>query len=321
MEACPDWSARSLRLYPQIIFEANAAHIRADLEDVAQVGQDAAQRILTRATLCAFQQFKAGEKGWIHFERIETNQWINENYRLPPRVFFRHSLAEIGARLEVDEKLSFILRFVTESDRRLALNTLEKWGHSTRFRSGEKTAIGSRMGAIRCYSDLGMVVRALFKTAVNMLSVYCPNTPINLHSVREAVRVIRGIDPVNHELLQACGFVRGSDEMPMACVPGTHAFRFLHMGGQWGVYSGFFGGRVKSFVRFPGPNCETWRCADLIAPIDSADWTFQAPKIIQPHRVHIEWDASKIIPTMPELCNGKTDLRIEHRTISRHRNS
>jgi hypothetical protein len=93
--------------------------------------------------------------------------------------------------------------------------------------------------------------------------------------------------------------------------PGTHSFRLLYLGNTWNVYSSFFGGRVGAYVFFNGPNNEDWTCANIIAPIESKDWTITKSKILQPLYPKIEWmDATKMCPSL-HLTHYGSDVQVE----------
>jgi hypothetical protein len=202
-----------------------------------------------------------------------------------------------------------VLRYQTDADRRFALNALDNWRSGGRFNHYE-VGIGSALPAMRCFYDAGKTLRALAKIAINILAHCCPNTPVNRIGFENVVRVITGELDVPRKLLRANGFVRAADIAPLGRFDGGHSFRLMHMDGHWHVYAAFFGGRIGSFVRFPGPNGESWCRADVHAPLKSKQWTIQTGSVLQPLRVHIEWrDPSTIIP-LAEMVNPESELRV-----------
>lgn len=71
---------------------------------------------------------------------------------------------------------------------------------------------------------------------------------------------------------------------------------------KWHVFSSFFGGKIGSYVRVPGPNHEPWRCADLVAPLWSKDWQISTCGILPHMKVHVEWNnLTAISPTFKVL--------------------
>lgn len=310
LEARPDWAAESLALYPQMVFERAGPQLRGDHREMARFGQENFEKVFVKSMLRAFRRHEAGVGRCLHFERVE-NQAIERGYRLPPRIFPRMSVQELADRLGRGKTASFVLRYQTESDRRFALNVLNTWNYRGTFRSLER-GIGSELPIFGCFFDAGRVLRALSKLAVNLLSHCCPNSPINRMELRDVIRVIRwGESAVSNELLSANGFVHALDIEPIKAGSVEHSFRLLHMDAQWYVYSSFFGGRIGSFVRFPGPNREDWCCADIMAPLRSKAWTIRTSSILQPLKVHIEWqDVTKLVPTI-KMLHTEAKLLVE----------
>jgi hypothetical protein len=210
-------------------------------------------------------------------------------------------MEELGSRLLAGRKASFILRYLTETDRRLALHALDNWNPSKKFTYPSSVG-GSELPIFGCFFDAGEVLRALLKTAVNLLVHWCPNTPINHTTVPNVVRLIMGDSQISAYDVAGNGFVHAADVTPIATADKSHSFRLLHDDGIWYVYSSYFGGRIGSVVRFPGPNRENWRCADLIAPLNSRAWEIRPSEILQPIVAHVDWqDARKIIPSIKLL--------------------
>jgi hypothetical protein len=159
-------------------------------------------------------------------------------------------------------------------------------------------------------------MRALAKIAVNLLAHCCPNTPLDFQTIPDVIRVIKGVAPVSASLLSANGFVRARDIQSLAADANAHSFRLLHWNGEWCVYSSFFGGQMGSFVSFPGPNQESWTCADIVAPLRSRDWVVRNSQIIQPLRVKIVWqDSDQMSPTI-QTWYGHSELRVERRHVA-----
>ena len=112
-------------------------------------------------------------------------------------------------------------------------------------------------------------------------------------------------------LLDKMGFVRAADIQQIADNTGAHSFRLCHVNGIWQVFSSFFGGKVGSFVCFPGPNHESCACADIVAPLKSKRWVFTPNKIIQPIAVKIRWNSSEEIAPSVKLQNAVCNVRVD----------
>lgn len=309
LEARPDWSAQSLTQYPQMVFEQSGPQIRGDYLEMLHFGREDSERVFVKSMLRAFRRHEAGEQRWLHAEHIETNPALATGYRFPPRIFFRHSIDEPANRLLSKKRASFVLRYLTPADRRFALNVLDNWNPTGRFRAFG-VGIGSHLPALRCFYDAASALRGLLKIAINVLAAYCPNTPVNKDAFPDVVKVVKGEAPVTEVLLLANGFAWACDIQPIKADDRGHSFRLLHTDGQWSVYASFFGGRVGSFVRFAGPNHEPWRCASIVAPLHSQDWVAVTSALVQPLTARIEWqDPAKIMPSV-EICNVQTGLKV-----------
>jgi hypothetical protein len=205
--------------------------------------------------------------------------------------------------------MSFELQYLYSHDKRFALSQLEGWNSSKSFGRFEK-GIGSKLPVLGCSYEAGAVLRGLMKMAVNLLAAFCPNTPVDRAGFMDVIRVVMGEIPVSPALIRANGFVYASDVEPIRADNAAHSFRLLYMDGYWHIFSSFFGGRMGSFVRFPGPNGESWCCADVVAPLKSKDWTITRGSILQPLTVRIEWqDMAKIMPSV-KMLNVQSEMRI-----------
>src|SRR5262249_26867869 len=116
--------------------------------------------------------------------------------------------------------------------------------------------IGSALPAFRFFYEQATTLRALWKMAVNLLAHCCPQTPVDFEHFRGVIPLIRGPEEMGVPFLHQDGFVRAADIQPISAPDRAHAFRLLHIGGWWLIYSSFFGGRIGSVVRFAGPNAE-----------------------------------------------------------------
>jgi hypothetical protein len=307
VEAKPEWDGgflSQLICYPQMTFERTGPDIRGDLEEIQHFGHEDFEKVFRKAIRQAFHKFSANEKGSLHFERIQSGV-IHAGYRLAPRIFTRHSIAEIARNIN-DQ--SFILRFVTDADRRFALRSLSLLGEGRQCTKWTQRP-GSTLPTISVFFDIGVTLRALIKLGLNLIAAYCHNTPVNHDTFRQAMRLILGEGQINPGLFNQMGFVRATDIQCIKDDGGGHSFRLVHMGGHWRVYSSFFGGRIGSFVLIPGPNYENWACADIVAPIKSRDWMFRKREIIQPFGVKVQWaDSTEVAPSL-KLQNSISAIR------------
>jgi len=310
LEARPNWAANSLCQYPQIVFESCGPLIYGDYKEMLHFGTESFVKVVVRAALRAFRHYHAGHKRWLHLERIERDQVLSRKCRLPPRIFARRSIWELRDSLVRNTRASFVLRYLSRQEKRHALNVLDNWS-GIQFARQPQRSIGSHLPPVSLHYDATRVFRALAKIALNILSEYCPNTPVNLHGhgFRNVISVIRGQAPVTSKLFRANGFIYADDISPIKADDGGHSFRLVHMDKHWHVFSSFFGARIGSFLRFPGPNHEPWSQADIHAPLRSANWTVTTGRILQPLTVRVEWeDLAKIMPSV-EILNVKSELK------------
>ncbi|MFC1597644.1 HNH endonuclease [Planctomycetota bacterium] len=311
LEARPDWSAKSLAQYPQIVFEPSGPQIRGDYEEMLHFGRESFEKVLVKTMLRAFRHHEAGEKRWLHLERVEANPALSRGYRLPPRIFARRSICELAERLVRNERASFVLRYLSRAEKRFALNALDGWSPACSFERFN-VRIGSYLPALRLFCDATKTFRALAKIGINILSEYCPNTPVNRDAdgFRDMIRVVKGEASVTPQAFRANGFVYATDIEPIKADDGGHSFRLVHMDEHWHIFSAFFGGRIGSFLRFRAPNHETWFQADIHAPLRSGKWTATTGKILQPLTVRIEWqNPARIMPSV-EMLNVESELKV-----------
>ena len=311
LEARPDWSANALTECPQIVFEASGPQIRGDYEEIRRFGSSDFVKVLVKAALRAFQHYEAGEKRWLHLERLDPRPIQMRGYRLPPRVCARRSIGEIANTLARNKRVSLTLRYLSAEDKRRALNSLDNWDHRAVFRHCQ-VGIGSQHPAVRHFYDATKVWRALAKISLNLLSDICVNTPVDLNTAgfRECIHVISGAKPLTQELFYNNGFIYACDAAPVGTSSQGHFFRVIY-DRNWHVISSFFNGRIGASLRFRGPNYESWCCAEIHAPLRSAQWCITTSHILPPPKTtRIEWkDPAKIIPSVP-LLNVVSELVI-----------
>jgi hypothetical protein len=309
VEAAPRWIEgllADLRCYPQLTFETTGLNIRGDAAEMRNFGFENFQKILVRAARSAFQRFCAGKKRVLHFERVEAGV-LEEGLRLAPRLFTKDTIQEIASNID---KQSFTLRFANDSDGRFALRSLWELSENQVFKN-RRTSYGSRQPRISFVFNVGDTIRGLMKIAVNLIAAYCPNTAVNPDTFNAVNQLIRGNVQINERLMQTNGFVQAKNIESIAAKDRAHSFRLIHANGIWYVYSSFFGGRIGSFVNFPGPNKENWLTADIIAPLYSKDWEFNTSPLVKALVHTIDWNESaKLCPSL-KLQDSRASFRVQ----------
>jgi hypothetical protein len=311
IEARASWAEEeklnSLVCYPQITFERKGPCIRGDTEEFSQFGREDFAQVLYKAVRHCFGRYRSGEKGALNFERVRSGV-IRDGYRLAPRIYTPHSIFEIARNVR---KQSFVLRFATEEDKQFVLQSLpnltdgrelNKWTHKP----------GSHYPTICFFFDIGDTMRALMKLGLNLVAAYCPNTPVNHVTFASAIRIIRGLaGQIPPRVFRQNGFVHPEDVQAIHAAGNAHSFRLVHMDQTWHVFSSFFGGRVGSYVRVPGPNQEKWRCADIVAPLRSKRWSLETSSILPHMKVRVEWSDGRVVTPSLKLQNTVSSVNIE----------
>jgi hypothetical protein len=310
VEARPNWDKegclKSLIAYPQMTFEPNQQDLRGDMQEIQAFGYENFEAMMRKTIRCAFQRFSAGEKRAIHLERIQSNI-VHGEYRLAPRVFTRHTISEI-ARKRGEQSL--ILRYVTEDEKNHAFRSMSNLRENREYKKWTQK-LGSHYPTFGAFFDIGETLRALVKMGLNLLAAHCTNTVITQDTFDWAIRLIRGEIDVTPELFKRMGFVAAADTAQIADGAGGHSFRLWHVNGIWGVFSSFFGGKVGSFVYFPGPNHEAWSCADIVAPLKTNQWTFTPKETVQPIGFQIRWrNGAEITPSV-KLQRSVSRMRVD----------
>ena len=112
-------------------------------------------------------------------------------------------------------------------------------------------------------------------------------------------------------VFQLNGFVHAEDIQTIKAPGNAHSFRLVHLDQKWHVFSSFFGGKIGSYVRVPGPNHEAWRCADIVAPLWSKDWTVSTRAILPAMKVHVEWRDGRVVTPSFKLQNTVSSVSVE----------
>jgi len=137
------------------------------------------------------------------------------------------------------------------------------------------------------------------KIGLNVIAAYCPNTPVNPETFKDAIKIIMGKATNLPSLIKENGFAFADDIKDFSGNANEHACRLIHDEGVWQVFLSFFGGNIGAFVRIPGPNYEDWRWADIVAPIKSKDWRITKRAIIPLVAVRFAWHGcTEITPSL-----------------------
>ncbi|MBN1908234.1 MAG: hypothetical protein JW818_00715 [Pirellulales bacterium] len=310
VEARPEWEdceLRSLYSYPQMIFETNGPQIRGDADEIERLGKDQFLNVMIRAVYSAFERFNSGKKRVFHFERVRTDL-SSRSYRLPPRVYSPHSIAEIAQDIQSQ---SFVFRYLTTADRRCALRAMSQLDLGNRKQFDRYAHyLGSRTPSISVFFDMGLTIRAMLKIGFNLLAAYCTNTIVNLDTFPQVTRLIRGEEHLKPIDIAGSGFVYAEDVEDLAR-PRCHCFRITSLEKEWVIYMSFFGGRVGSVVSFPGPNREDWNTMDIIAPLHSKEWTATPSQLFLPLKVRVEWSKHEAITPSLKLQYAQTRMLVK----------
>jgi hypothetical protein len=311
VEARPSWAPdkvlNSLICYPQITFERKGQDIRGDSAEAIRFGREDFSKVLFKAVRESFGRYRSGEKGALNFERIRSGV-IHQGYRLAPRIFTPHSISEIAANVR---KHSFILRFANEDDLFFVLGSLSNLRNSAKVDRWTHK-LGSPYPTIALFFDKGATMRALMKLGLNLIAAYCPKTPVNYESFAQAIRPIRDeAGQMPPGVLLKNGFIHAEDIQCIKAPNNAHSFRLIHTDHKWHIFSSFFGGKVGSYVMVVGPNHEEWLCADIVAPLNSKNWTISTSSILPPMRHRVEWRDSTAIAPSFKLQKTATTERVE----------
>jgi len=270
-----------------------------------QFGKDAFQQVFVRHMREAFSAFKAGNRSRLNPKRVNQPATFWGRYRYPPRVFARRMIDSF------ESGMSFDFQYRTTADKNFGLSQIDNWKSNRSLEKFHSTS-GSEYPVIACLYECDKVVRALLKIAVNLLAAYCPNTPVNRLGFGRVIRVITGEEKTHPALIRDNGFVHSRDVEALSLPDGSHSFRLVYANGSWRVWSSFFGGRIGSFVSFPGRNHENWSWADIRAPLKSRDWRINTSRLWPPPMGRrIQWtNPSEFMPSIP-ILNLQSRL-VEH---------
>jgi hypothetical protein len=290
LEARPDFERSGFKIYPQLIVFPSHIEYRADNGELQEYGCEKFQVLFSRRLRQLFWEHEHGNRNAFHLYRIRESAKLFARYRYPPRFFVRGSIAEACGHKSVE------LRFVTQTDRRMALSRLES-GALFKPMDITRVSMGSYLPVIRFFCDCGKVWRALAKISVNLLHHFCERTPVNRNTFARVIAEVRGEQSFSPDRLKEGGFVCASNVASMKSDDGGHHIRLYHADGWWHTSFAFFGGKIGAVVRYPGPNHEPWTTLDIHAPLHSRDWTVTPMSFSVWMKFKIEWDdLTSIVP-------------------------
>lgn len=299
-----DGALHSLVCFPQVVSDRKGPHARGDFEECCEFGREDYSPVLFQAVRHCFGRYRSGEKGALHFERVRSDI-ERGGYRLPPRIFTRASISAVAQNIR---KQSFVLRFGSEEDMGLVLDSLPNLGNSRQL---NKWAImlGTYSPTISFFFDVGETMRALMKLGLNLIAAFCPNTPVNHRSFADPIEVIRGEVQIPARVVSANGFVHAEDIHAISAPGNAHSFRLAHVDDQWHVFSSFFGGRIGTHIRVPGPNHEEWKSADIVAPLRSKNSEVSTSPILPfMKNPRVAWRNASVITPSFKLRNSESSL-------------
>lgn len=306
VEAVPNSSFDSIRVWPQMILDRIGTQIRGDMEEIETCGFEAFRDVFVRHALAAFRSFscRARSPGLV----LEEIPWLaaDAHYRYPPRVFARYPIHEFK------QGMTFQCRYANADGKRHVLHDLDQWNSCTSFRH-----TGARRGtfypSLHLHFELLAILRALTKIGLNLLAAYCKRTKVDRNSFAPAIRFVMGELPLGRSHVERTGLMRPEGLAPLNCPIKSHKFRLLHDGAnRWTLYSAFFSAAFCTIVQFPGPCDEHWKTLDVTVPLKSNDWTFHESPIYQPLRVSpLDWSRwNEGVPSLPFVnAQSKTTIK------------
>lgn len=257
-----DPNANTHMPYPQLIIEGERAQLRADGDEIREVGEEKFKQVFIDAAQHAYKEYLRNRKR-LFFEQVDRKFFPQHN-RLPPRIFSRHRLTE----LKVGD--TFVLKYVDEADKRQLLDKLSK-GNLFKPSGHGRTEFypGSRTLAFQVMFSPATIGRAFMKIGINSLAWVCEKTEVTNQNFSEACDLVTGRVMNDQKVESKSGFVRAADLSSMECPRGEHRIWIIRDGKNWTVRISFFGGRIGGTTTFLGASNEDWNFAEIRCPINS----------------------------------------------------
>lgn len=270
---------------PQVMFLRGRPILLLDESEFRIFGKSDSRHIVGKSIARAYRRLLAnGSEGklLLHYDHIPDHPGLLRGSAYPPRIYFRRSLASLA------DELSFRGR-QRGATALIGYSTSAERGDVLKFVSNVNSVAGMPVDVLRYRSgggvsflrrfDMRVVLRAMYKQAINLLAAYCPNTEI----ARETFPVLEYITDecdVPYKTFYRNGFTT----VPlMEHSEDGHVFVMQYCEGEWEVYSSYFGGRVSTFVRLIGGNRESWRRLEVSVPLGGGSWRAKTSQIYIAH--------------------------------------
>lgn len=280
--------------YPQnCLFTYDNWHFYGNGEDMFEYGPLYVKCIL-RNIKKGFREFEKGRARSLIFEKID-NRFIQQQYRYPPRVFFRTPIDKM-----LQDGGTPIIRYKNNEDKRRILNAIEIPKRPSRTKKRE-IKLGSPKVSFQFIFDPLKVERSLLKLGFNLLLYAFKQTSENTIKGFEALlAVILGRRlPDDNYFGQ---FIIPDSVKHLHTEDDSHFFRIFRDGDHWTIIGCFFGGQACTAINFIGPSHASWKHADILVPLNSKDWQFNSSALYMEKPL---FQSSKEFPELFPALNAK----------------
>jgi hypothetical protein len=288
-------------LWPQMVLLGKELLFYADSKEMQSVGETDCFKKFYQYLMRARNTLRDGSKRPRWIWQVVKNP--PKRGKFPPRVYTKHRLNELK------DEMHFICKYTDSVSKEYILSVIDGWNMSTTNLKTEQY-----LGCIDPEFTISWrpryILRALVKIGINLLSHICEKTIVSKDTFSEAIGFVlddRGKGPSWGD----SGFVRNEDLQALNCPARAHKFRLTY-GPNWSLDCAFFGGKIGATVAFPGPNHESWARAEVTVPLGSVDWRIERFQIVVPRRMSVEWDVTKVVPSIL-LKNVRSVFRMDVR--------
>jgi hypothetical protein len=272
IEAKPDLKMGRGTVLPQIHIESDGTYFCGPSREMANWGYETYASQLTKLARYAFFRSEAGDKGWLHPERITVEDAHLDGRRFVPRVFFTKPLEEILKTHREGKKISLRLRFRHDWELRHVYHALDNWYWRAGIQPNRPSVMWTdRTPTIFMHWEGLKLIRALMKSAVNLVHYVCGSE--NVQVAQGQIDMIRGQRPVPDRYMTETGFVKPCALTEIAADKDGHSFRICRRIQNFTVYSSYFGGLVCAVTPLLGQLNVSWESCDVKAPLNSKTWT------------------------------------------------
>lgn len=279
LDAAVDSNSFSPVVRPQVVIDVDGPRIHGGADAMQRLGFEDFERVVLgglRRALIRWAHVQPDSRGVrpIRLHRV-AREGMPADMRYPPRFV---ALTDLMAIRGPEDDVNFELRYCNEVDKRRAVAVVERLHPAARARS-HTIRLGSRRALVGCVFRLNLFARGLVMLAVNVLFDSLTRTPVGDDGFALARQFVLGRTMVQPPL-KTVGLLDPRSLDGIHDRGGGHAFRLWWSDDVWWVAMSFFGGAIAAGATVPGPNCETWRTMDVVAPLRSRDW------IKTPHALH-----------------------------------